>query len=155
MSQKTYDIVLSSPFSNYDFFAHKMRELCGQMDLSFFLADDVWVHEFLAKLWASDIGVRAMLDLTANQTDPTDVYTQLAYEVKRQKGVVIDDPELTALAAHKGNLHKILVQNDIPVPETVIVPRNEIETFQITREIRERVGVPFVVKPAWGVPASA
>ena len=49
MPQKTYDIVLSSPFSNYDFFAHKMRELCGQMDLTFFLADDVWVHEF----WAS------------------------------------------------------------------------------------------------------
>ena len=150
MPQKTYDIVLSSPFSNYDFFAHKMRELCGQMDLSFFLADDVWVHEFLAKLRAGDIGVRAMLDLTANQTDPTDVYTQLAYEVKRQKGVVIDDPELTAFAAHKGNLHNLLVDNNIPVPETVIVPRNEIETFQMTREIRERVGVPFVVKPAWG-----
>ncbi len=29
MPLKTYDIVLSSPFSNYDFFAHKMRELCG------------------------------------------------------------------------------------------------------------------------------
>jgi hypothetical protein len=25
----TYDIVLSSPFHNYDFFAHRMRELCG------------------------------------------------------------------------------------------------------------------------------
>ncbi len=50
MTRKTYDIVLSSPFSNYDFFAHKMRELCGQMDLTFFLADDVWVHDFLGKL---------------------------------------------------------------------------------------------------------
>ena len=150
MPQKTYDIVLSSPFSNYDFFAHKMRELCGQMDLTFFLADDVWVHEFLAKLRDGDIAVRAMLDLTANQTDPDDVYTQLAYEVKRQRGVVIDDPELTAFSAHKGNLHELLVENDIPVPETVIVPRSEIETFQITREIRDRVGVPFVVKPAWG-----
>ena len=106
MPQKTYDIVLSSPFSNYDFFAHKIRELCGQMDLTFFLADDVWVHEFLGKLRARDVGVRAMLDLTANQTDPTDVYTQLAYQVKEQGGVVIDDPELTAFSAHKANLHE-------------------------------------------------
>ena len=85
MPQKTCDIVLSSPFSNYDFFAHQMRELCGQMDLTFFLADEVWVHEFLGKLRAKDIAVWAMLDLTANQTDPDDVYTQLAYEVTRQK----------------------------------------------------------------------
>ena len=34
---ESYDIVLSSPFPNYHFFAHKMRELCGQMNLSFFL----------------------------------------------------------------------------------------------------------------------
>jgi hypothetical protein len=148
--QKTYDIVLSSPFSNYDFFAHKMRELCGQMDLTFFLADDVWVHEFLGKLRARDVGVRAMLDLTANQTDPTDVYTQLAYQVKEQGGVVIDDPELTAFSAHKAKLHDLLVQHQVPVPETVIVPRDRVSDFRITRDIRNRVGVPFVVKPAWG-----
>ena len=42
------------------------------------------------------------------------------------------------------------MQNNIPVPETIIVPRSEIKGFQITREIRDQVGVPFVVKPAWG-----
>ena len=52
-------------------------------DLTFFLADDVWVHEFLGKLRAKDIAVWAMLDLTSNQADPDDVYTQLAYEVTR------------------------------------------------------------------------
>ena len=41
-----YDIVLSSPFPNYHFFAHRMRELCGQLNLTFFMADQVWVgHE--------------------------------------------------------------------------------------------------------------
>ena len=34
---ESYDIVLSSPFPNYHFFAHKMGELCGQMNLGFFL----------------------------------------------------------------------------------------------------------------------
>ncbi len=150
MLQKTYDIVLSSPFSNYDFFAHKLRELCGQMDLNFFLADDIWVHEFMAKLHSREIGVRAMLDLTANQMDPDDIYTRLAHEVKRQGGTVIDDPDLTARAAHKGRFHPLLVQNQVPVPETIIVPRSEIHNFHITREARSRLGTPFVVKPAWG-----
>ena len=150
MTRKTYDMVLSSPFSNYDFFAHKMRELCGQMDLTFFLADDVWVHEFLGKLKTREIAVRAMLDLTANQTDPTDVYTRLAYEVKEQGGVVIDDPELTAFSAHKAKLHDLLVQHQVPVPETIFVRNQDVGSFRITKEIRNRVGVPFVVKPAWG-----
>ena len=43
-----------------------------------------------------------------------------------------------------------IVLSSIPVPETIIVPRSEIKGFQITREIRDQVGVPFVVKPAWG-----
>ena len=150
MTRKTYDIVLSSPFSNYDFFAHKMRELCGQMDLTFFLADDVWVHEFLGKLRTREIAVRAMLDLTANQTDPTDVYTRLAYEVKEQGGVVIDDPEQTAFAAHKANLHDLLVQNRVLVPETIVVRSQDVDKFRITKEVKSKVGSPFVVKPAWG-----
>ncbi len=50
-----YDIVLSSPFPNYHFFAHRMRELCGQLNLTFFMADQVWVGDFLRKLQESGL----------------------------------------------------------------------------------------------------
>jgi glutathione synthase/RimK-type ligase-like ATP-grasp enzyme len=150
MASETYDIVLSSPFSNYDFFAHKLRELCGQMGISFFLADDVWVKEFLQKLQTKEIAVKVLLDLTANQTNPEDPYTLLAKEVKRQGGTVIDDPDITAAAAHKAKFHQMLLEHRIPVPETVIVNRSELESFKLTDEIKTKVGVPFVVKPAWG-----
>ena len=145
-----YDIVLSSPFPNYHFFAHKMRELCGQMNLSFFLVNDMWVNEFREKLESREIGVRVLLDLTANQTICDDPYLLLAKEVKRQRGHVIDDPDVTANSAHKGRFHQMLVYNDIPVPETVIVSREELDGFKITDQIKQRVGVPFVVKPSWG-----
>ena len=46
----TYDIVISSPFSNYNYFSDRMMELCGQMGLSFFFVNDVWVNEFTEKL---------------------------------------------------------------------------------------------------------
>lgn len=148
--KKVYDIVLSSPFSNYDFFTHKLRELCGQMSISFFLVDDVWVHEFYRKLHAKEIGVRVLFDLTANQAIENDPYLRLAREVKRQDGHVIDDPDITVAVAHKGRFHQKLLEHHIPVPQTVIVNRSDLETFKITDEIRARVGVPFVVKPAWG-----
>jgi len=145
-----YDIVVSSPFANYDFFAHKMRELCGQWSLTFFMVDDVWVKEFREKLQAKEISVRVLFDLTANQTIEDDVYLNLAREVKRQGGTVIDDPDITATVAHKGHFHQVLLANGIPVPETVVVPRRELESFVITDEVKSKVGVPFVVKPAWG-----
>lgn len=147
---ETYDIVLSTPFPNYDFFAHKLRELCGQMNLTYFLVNDVWVNEFYQKLQNREIAVRVMLDLTANQRQEDDPYVLLAHEVKRQRGNVIDDPDITAEAAHKGYLHQKLVDAKIPVPPTIIVPWDKIETFELTRAQKAEVGVPFVVKPAWG-----
>ncbi|MFC2021322.1 hypothetical protein ACFLU1_06045 [Chloroflexota bacterium] len=150
MKAKVYDIVLSSPFSNYDFFAHRLRELCGQMGLTFFLVDDLWVKEFTQKVKSKEVKVQVLFDLTANQTIEDDDYLVLAREVVQQKGTVIDDPDITIATAHKGIFHKVLLENKIPVPETIIVDRSELETFQITREIRSKIGVPFVVKPAWG-----
>jgi hypothetical protein len=117
---ETYDIVLSSPFSNCDFFGHKMREFCGQMSLSLFLVNDVWVKEFTQKLQSREISVKVMLDLTANQT-------------------IEDDPYL-------------LLANHIPVPDTLVVGRSDLETYRITDEIKARLGVPFVVKPSWSSP---
>jgi hypothetical protein len=147
---ETYDLVLSSPFSNYDFFAHKLRELCGQMSLSFYQVDDVWIKEFTQKLKGREIGVRVLLDLTANQTIEDDPYMLLAREVKRQHGTVIDDPDKVSIVAHKGRFHNLLVENHVPVPETIVVERHELDTFKITDDIKTRVGVPFVVKPSWG-----
>ncbi len=147
---ETYDIVLSTPFPNYDFFAHKLRELCGQMNLTYFLVNDTWVNEFHQKLAEKKIRVKVMLDLTANQRLDDDPYVLLAKEVKQQKGQVIDDPDITAESAHKGYLHEKLVEAKVPVPPTIIVGREEVDTFELTREQKAKVGVPFVVKPAWG-----
>ena len=80
MAVKEYDFVLSSPFSNYDFFAHRMRELCGQLNHTFFPADEVWVTDFLKKLKKKEISVKVLLDLSNTQTDPKDPFLMLAEE---------------------------------------------------------------------------
>ena len=148
---ETYDIVLSSPNSNYDFFAHRMREICEHLGLTFFMVDDVWVQEFLQKLQSGEVQVRVLMDPGADQYVQDDPYLLLAKEVKRQGGFVIDDPDTSAIMAHKGRFHKILLENHIPVPETVIVSRSELDRFKLTDEIKAQLGIPFVVKPAWGM----
>ena len=146
----SYDLVLSSPYPNFDFFGHRMRELCGQMNLSFFMTGPVWVKEFLQKLQLREIEVQVLLDLGADQSISEDPYLLLAQEVKRQGGYVIDDPDKTGIMAHKGLFHQMLLENQIPVPETAMVSRCELDSFKITDEIKAQVGAPFVVKPAWG-----
>ena len=127
-----------------------MRELCGQNNLTFFFCNDTWVNEFQQKLEAHEVEAKVLLDLTANQTLETDPYVRLAQEVKRHGGHVIDDPDITAVSAHKGHLHNKLIENGVPVPDSVVVPREEIETFRLDPEDRDRIGIPYVVKPAWG-----
>jgi hypothetical protein len=70
--------------------------------------------------------------------------------VKRQKGYVLDDPDLSAVAGDKGKFHDLLRDNLIPVPESVVVSREELSKFRITNDLTSRVGSPFVVKPARG-----
>ncbi|HEY41963.1 MAG TPA: hypothetical protein G4O18_08955 [Dehalococcoidia bacterium] len=150
MPVKTYDFVLSSPFSNYDFFAHRMREMCGQLNHTFFPADEVWVGDFLQKLRNREVAVRVLFDLSNNQTNPEDPFLMLAKEAKRQGAYVVDDPDITSVVSHKALFHQIMLENNILVPETVIVDRKELKDFKITDDIKARVGEPFVVKPAWG-----
>jgi hypothetical protein len=147
---QTYDVVLSTPSPNYEYFSRRLMELCGQMGPTFFRVNDVWVKDFWRKLESEEISVRVLMDLTADQMNPDNLYTQLARAVKRQKGYVLDDPDLSAIAADKAHLHESLLENLIPVPETVVVQRDEIKDFKITDDLVAQVGSPFVVKPARG-----
>jgi hypothetical protein len=147
---QTYDVVISTPFPHYDFFARRMMELCGQMGLSFFFVNDVWVKDFWRKVESEEISVRVLIDLTADQANPDNLYTQLAHAVKHRKGYVLDDPDLAAVAADKAHLHALLQENLIPVPDTVVVQRDDIKGFKVTNELVARVGSPFVVKPSRG-----
>lgn len=147
---QNYDIVVSSPFSNYEFFGHRMMELCGQMNLDYFKVDDNWVHEFSKKIEAGDISVKVLLDLTANQPQADDPYTRLARVAKARGAYMMDDPDKVAKVAHKGYFHKVLLEKGVPVPETIILTRDEAKSFKITEDVVKQLGGPFVVKPAWG-----
>jgi hypothetical protein len=142
-----YDIALSF---TQGFFSSRIREICGQFDLSFFLVEPIWAYDFVRKLQEGEVRVRVLIDMGSDAFEPDNLYFLLAQEVKRTGGYVINDPDYAKVAAHKGLVHEMLVRGGVPVPETVIVKRSELESFRLTDEIKAYVGMPFVVKPGWG-----
>lgn len=145
----SYDLVLASPY-RYDFFAHHMSQLCGQMRISFLVVNDLWVHEFTAKLRAGEVQVKVLLDLATTQTIPDNPYTVLAREARDRGTYLLDDPERTAEVTHKGYSHQALAENKVPVPESIVVPHDDVTDFVLSEEAKKRIGIPFVVKPARG-----
>ena len=142
-----YDVALAD---REGFFSARVRELCGFQNLSFFLVEPVWLREFLEKLQRGQIGVGVLIDMASDPYDRSDLYYRLAKEVKANGGHVIDDPDRSPLATHKSKFHQVLLQNHVPVPDTIFVERKDLPTFRVSDEIRARLGVPFVVKPGWG-----
>lgn len=142
-----YDVVL---VTTEGYFASRFREFCGQFNLPFFLVDPMWVNDFLARVKEGEIRVRMLVDMASDARDPDNVYFTLAKEVKAAGAYVINDPDLGAVAAHKGLFHVMLAENGVPVPSSVIVQRSQLETYQISEELKSQLGVPFVVKPGWG-----
>ncbi|MCI0439930.1 MAG: hypothetical protein L0177_12480 [Chloroflexi bacterium] len=142
-----YDIALSL---QQEYFSSRIRELCGQFELSFFLVEPVWAQEFLRKLQSGEVKARVLIDMVSDPYEPDNIYYKIAKEVKNQKGYVIDDPDLGAIMGHKSKFHKILLENQVPVPETIVVERTKIDRFRLSDKQKQTIGVPFVVKPAWG-----
>ncbi|MEK7282119.1 MAG: hypothetical protein AAB037_07215 [Chloroflexota bacterium] len=142
-----YDVALAL---GEEFFSHRVRELCGANNLSFFLVEPVWLQDFLEKLQRGDVGVGVLIDMSSDPYDPANLYYRLAREVKASGGYVIDDPDRSPLTTHKARFHAILLKNGVSVPETIVIRREDIATFHISEDMRARIGSPFVVKPGWG-----
>ncbi|MBM3943507.1 MAG: hypothetical protein FJ316_11440 [SAR202 cluster bacterium] len=142
-----YDVALAAAEG---YFASRFREYCGQFNLPFFLVEPIWVSEFLRRIEEGEVGVKVLVDMASDAGEDGNPYFALAKAVKAAGGYVINDPDLGALAAHKGRFHPVLEQNGVPVPRSIIVPRDGLASFRVTNELKATLGVPFVVKPGWG-----
>ena len=45
---------------------------------------------------------------------------------------------------------KVKVLLDLTANQTIVINRCQLDTFRITEEIKNKIEVPFVVKPSWG-----
>ncbi|MCD4780074.1 MAG: hypothetical protein K8S27_05940 [Candidatus Omnitrophica bacterium] len=147
---KIYNFALNCGSTEKDDFIRSLKAECKSQQLSF-----LWIHEdnvrdIVKKLESHAIEVHVLLDIGATYHLDKDWYARVCYAVKDAGGVVINDPDRTKSAIDKSVMHFELQHANIPTPYTIVVRNWEPHSFRLTAEEKQRLGVPFVIKPALG-----
>ena len=133
-----------------DFFIHCVQRFCAEARLNFFLIEPLWVETFYALLQQGRLWPRALLNMHSEHHLPDDIYHRLVRLAAERNTQVIDPPDRALAAFDKARLHPRLVQAGIPVPWTLVVPREPPAGWELTPEQQAALGQPFVIKPALG-----
>ena len=90
------------------------------------------------------------MDSAATYNEDRDPYARVCYAVKDSGGVIVNDPDRARVAVDKSVMHYELINAGINTPYSVIVRNWEPNSFKLTNEEKEELGIPFVIKPACG-----
>lgn len=115
----------------------------------------IWVTEKNVKSLTKDLEggrlrIEVLLDTEATYDIPGEPYARLNYAIKDAGGIVINDPDRTRVAIDKSVMHYELMGSEIEIPYTVVLRNWEPKSFRLTREEKQKLGKPFIIKPACG-----
>jgi hypothetical protein len=147
---RVYDLAMTHQLDADDFFIHRVQQHCAERGLNFFLIEPLWVEAFFDQLQRGKVWPRALLNMHSEHHQPADIYHRLVKLAAEKGAKVIDPPDAALAAFNKANLHPRLEAAGLRVPPTLIVKREEAAGFRMSDADRERLGSPFVIKPAMG-----
>jgi len=133
-----------------DLFIHRVQQHCAEQGLNFFLVEPVWVEPFCDLFAKGKVWARALLNMHSEHHLPEDIYHRLVRLAHERKTQVIDPPDVAAAAFDKARLHSRLAAAGFNLPFTLIVPREQAESWVLSEKDRAALGQPFVIKPAMG-----
>jgi hypothetical protein len=82
-------------------------------------------------------------------SDEDEKFEAIANILNRRKTRIINPYKIVDRCVDKSKMHKILKDNNIPIPETVILPPIEKDRSILDNSLISYLGIPFVVKPAY------
>ena len=147
---RIYDLVMTHLLDADDFFIHRVQQHCAERGLNFFLIEPLWAEAFLQNLQAGKVWPRVLLNMHSEHHQPEDIFHRLINLAAAKNTRVIDPPDRAQAAFDKSRLHPHLVGAGIPVPWTLVVPRESPEGWKLSAEEQSELGQPFVIKPAMG-----
>jgi len=133
-----------------DLFIHAVQRHCAEASLNFFLIEPLWVEAFLTLLNEGKVWPRVLLNMHSEHHLPDDIFHRLVKLASEKKCLVIDPLDRALAAFDKARLNPRLVEAGIPVPFTMVVPRERPEGWRLSEDHRAALGSPFVIKPAMG-----
>jgi hypothetical protein len=147
---RIYDLVMTHKLDADDLFIHRVQQHCAEQGLNFFLVEPVWVEPFCDLFAKGKIWARALLNMHSEHHLPEDIYHRLIRLAHERNTQVIDPPDVAAAAFDKARLHPRLADAGFKLPFTLIVPREQVETWVLSDKDRAALGTPFVIKPGMG-----
>ncbi|MBN3041039.1 MAG: hypothetical protein JW867_07910 [Candidatus Omnitrophica bacterium] len=147
---KRFDFALNWSGNIKESFVKFLEKACKKRKLSFLWINDDNVRSVLRNLQTAKLTTHVLLDTEATYNKKSDVYAKVCYAVKDCSGAVINDPDRAKVAIDKAITHYELLNLGILTPFTVVVRNWEPKTFVLSQEERQRLGVPFIIKPALG-----
>jgi hypothetical protein len=133
-----------------DLFIHSVQQCCAERRLNFFLVEPIWVEPFCDLFAKGKIWARVLLNMHSEHHLPDDIYHRLVWLAHERKTQVIDPPDVAVAAFDKARLHGRLASTGLRLPFTLVVPREQVESFALSEADRAALGAPFVIKPGMG-----
>ena len=134
---------------NWEFdgdFVHTIERECTLRGLSTWRIEDHNLAETVRLLAAGDLGFASFFD---RASDADESYLILQRHVDRPGVLAINPRRLVVHAADKATMHLELITHGVNVPNSIILPpAREAADSGVSQADIERIGIPFVIKPA-------
>jgi hypothetical protein len=130
-------------------FLEALRNECADRGLRFVFVDPNSIGSTTEEVRRGRLKISFFLDLASELNNPDDQFTRLVYLLKDFGTRVVADPDQAQFWADKSITHFRLLEAEVPVPATVVV-RNWDPSRHLTIEEKEKLGLPFIMKPASG-----
>jgi len=147
---RRYDFALNWSGTVKENFVAFLQDSCKEKKISFLWVSGENAGKVLRDIEQGRIKITILLDTEATYNKKGDSYARICYAVKDAGGVVINDPDRTKAAIDKSILHFELVNAGILAPYAVIVRNWQPSVYRLTDQERQKLGIPFVIKPALG-----
>jgi len=127
-------------------FIFQIDKECGRRNLSSYLIHPHNLFETMHKIDSGELGFKAFFDRASDQEEEFERLVDLmkAYQVK-----MINDVDRALWSSDKATMHLEFLTGGINVPYTIILPPYD-ENPDLDSIPLEKVGKPFVIKPACG-----
>ncbi|MBF0298049.1 MAG: hypothetical protein HQK51_04975 [Oligoflexia bacterium] len=132
-----------------DFFINHLYDQCIAKGLKVIIIDEKALLNLSHEIRAGELRIKFYYDFASETFDKNDGFMKMAYLLKYAGTQIVDDPDNVKAAADKSITHFNLIRNNISVPRSLIVSK-ENTISSLTSEEKQKLGENVVLKPALG-----
>ena len=142
-----YDLGIAYKWIYDKEFINQIEEIFHSKSLTTYIIHEHNVDEATKLIKNNHVSFNVYLD---RGSDEDENFEEIAQFLKDSDTRIINHYDLVDDAIDKSVMHQKLLENNILVPKTIILPPfEEDETFSFSEESLNELGIPFIIKPAY------